>query len=97
MQVLEVSNDQDHADGNVERRGIHADGNVEGRGIHDSEEAAGVYSNAISSKAPRASHGVAQDAIHAQVASQGTGVANAHNADNTQCEALSIYICMYEV
>jgi hypothetical protein len=42
MQVLEVSNDQDHADGNVEHRGIH-----------HSEEAPGVYSNAITSKAPR--------------------------------------------
>jgi hypothetical protein len=39
--VLELSNDQDHADGNVERRGIDA-----------SEEAIGDDSNVIGLNAP---------------------------------------------
>jgi hypothetical protein len=70
MQVLESSNDQNHADGKVESRGIDA-----------SKEAIGDDSRVVRLHAPRASHGVAQVAIHSQVASQGTGVVNVHNAD----------------
>jgi hypothetical protein len=52
MQVLESSNDQDHADGNVERCGIDR-----------LEEAIGD-GKVICLNSPCASHGVAQVAIH---------------------------------
>jgi hypothetical protein len=70
MQVLESSIDEDHAVGDVERRGIDA-----------SEEAIGNDSNVMRVNAPRASHGVAHVAIHTQVASQETVVINVQNAD----------------
>jgi hypothetical protein len=70
LQVLESSSDQDHADGNVKCRGIDA-----------SEEAVGDDSNVICFSASCASAGVAQVTIHSQVAYQGTGVLNVHNAD----------------
>jgi 3-dehydroquinate dehydratase len=54
---------------------------VECHGIDASEEAFWDDSNAICLNAPRASHGVAQVAIHSQVASQRTGVVEVHNAD----------------
>jgi hypothetical protein len=65
MQPLESSNDQDQANGNVERRGIDA-----------SEEAIGDGSDELCLNAPRAS----QVANNSQVASQGTGVMNVQTA-----------------
>jgi hypothetical protein len=70
LQVLESPNDQHHADGNVECRCIVA-----------SEQATGDDSNVICSNASLALHGVAQVATHSQVASQGTGVINVHDAE----------------
>jgi hypothetical protein len=61
-QVLESSNNQDHADGNDECCGIGAP-----------EKAIGVDGNVICLNATRTSHRVAQVAIHSQVASQGGG------------------------
>jgi hypothetical protein len=49
----------------------HADGNVKCCGIDASEEAIGDDSNAICLNAPHASHGVAQAAIHSQLAPRG--------------------------
>jgi hypothetical protein len=62
FQILESSNDQDHADGNFERLSIVA-----------FLEAFGDDSNLICSHDPHASHGVTQDAIHSHIASQGIG------------------------
>jgi hypothetical protein len=70
MQDLESSNDQDPADGNVKCRSNDA-----------SKEAIGDDSHVTCLSAPHTSHGVAQVAIHSQVASQSTGVVNIHNAD----------------
>jgi hypothetical protein len=61
--VWESSNDQDHADGNVECRCTAASGEVIGNDM-----------NAICLSASRASHVVAHVVIHSQVASQGTGI-----------------------
>lgn len=41
----------------------------------------GSDSNVTRFKGSRVSHGVAQAAIHSQVAPQGTGVVDVHNAD----------------
>jgi hypothetical protein len=52
----------------------HADGNVQCRGIDASDEAIGDDSNAIclnASHASHASHGVAQAAIHSHVVPRG--------------------------
>jgi hypothetical protein len=62
LQVLESSNDQDHADGHVDV----------------SEGAIGNYSNVICLNASPASHGVSQHTIHSQVASKGTGAVNVY-------------------
>jgi hypothetical protein len=61
MQVLESSNNYDHADGNVERRGIGAP-----------REGIGDDSNVGCLNAPHASHAVAQVAFHSHVASHVT-------------------------
>jgi hypothetical protein len=50
-------------------------------GIDASKEALSDDSNVILLSASHASHGVAQVAIHSQVASKGTGVVNAHDAN----------------
>jgi hypothetical protein len=59
----------------------HADGNVECRGIDASEEAAGDDINVMCLSVPHALPAVAQAPIHSPVASQGTGVVRAHNVD----------------
>jgi hypothetical protein len=70
--VLESSNDRDHADGNFECCGTDA-----------SEEAFGDDNNIICLNGSRVSqcdsHGVAQVAIHSQVASQGAGIVEVYN------------------
>jgi hypothetical protein len=58
---------------------------VECHGPDACREAAGDASNIILIKASHASHGVAQVAIHYQVASQRTGVDNVQNADMAMC------------
>jgi hypothetical protein len=71
MQVVQSSNDQDHADGNVERHSIDA-----------SEKAAGDDSNVLCLNASCASNGVAPNSDSlSRVACQGTGVVNVHKAD----------------
>jgi hypothetical protein len=65
--ALESSYDKDHADGNVERRGTDA-----------SKEAVGDDSSVICLSGSRASHGVAQVAMHSQVGSQVAGVVNVY-------------------
>jgi hypothetical protein len=67
-----ASNDQRHADENVECRSSDA-----------SEEAVGNDNNVIClNGCSHASHGVAQAfAIHSQIASHGTGIVNVHGAD----------------
>jgi hypothetical protein len=62
--VMEASNDQDHADGNLACRDIDA-----------STDAVCDASNADCLNGSRVSHGVAQAAIHSQVASQRAGLA----------------------
>lgn len=69
LQVLESSNNQDHADGRVE-----------GRDTDASEKAIGSESNVACLHASNESH-VAQVAIRSQDASQGTVVFNALSAD----------------
>jgi hypothetical protein len=55
---------------------------VDPRRVDDtSGEAVGSDSNAICLHCSRTSHGVAQVAIHSQVASQGTEFVNVHNAE----------------
>jgi hypothetical protein len=49
--------------------------------IDTSKQAVSDDSNVICLHAPRASHGVAQVAIHTQVAFHGTGIFNVHNSD----------------
>jgi hypothetical protein len=67
--VRESSNDQDCADGNGECRVM-----MNPRIFH-------TDSNVTCFNASCASHGVAQVAFNSQVASQGKGVVNSHNAD----------------
>jgi hypothetical protein len=67
--VVLKSNDQDHADGNVECRTTHA-----------SREAVGSERNGICLNV-HAPNGVAEVAIHSQIASQRSEVANGHNVD----------------
>jgi hypothetical protein len=74
-QGVQSSNDQDHADGDVEDRSLDA-----------SKEAIGNDGNVICVKPPRVSHGVTRFAIHLQVASRGTasqgiGAGNVYKAD----------------
>jgi hypothetical protein len=66
---MESSNAQGHAGGNVEHLGIDA-----------SEEAISNGSVTCLIDASHPSHGVAQVAIHSQVASRGTGAVNVHDA-----------------
>jgi hypothetical protein len=54
---------------------------VERRVIDAFREAIGEDSNVSCLHAPRASHGVAQAAVHSQLASQGTGVVIFRDAD----------------
>jgi hypothetical protein len=67
--VLELSNDQDHADGNVERHGIDA-----------SEEAIGDDSNVIRLKCSTGATWCSTS-HYSPVACQGIGAVNVHNAD----------------
>jgi hypothetical protein len=69
LQVLESSNYQDDADGNVECRSINSSG-----------ESVSDDSNGICLNASQASHGVEQVGIHSQVAAQGTALVNVYNA-----------------
>jgi predicted carbohydrate-binding protein with CBM5 and CBM33 domain len=68
--VLESSNDQDHAHGNVECLGADASG-----------VALGDDSNEICLDGSCASHGLAQVAIDSKVASQGTAAVRVHDSD----------------
>jgi hypothetical protein len=74
MAYIAASNDQDHAHGKIEWRGIDA-----------SKHAVGDDSNVIRLNASHASHGEAQVTIHLQVASQGAGVVNVHSSDMVMC------------
>jgi hypothetical protein len=77
----EESGTKNHAHGTYEQQGNGASGDV-----------LGSYSNGHSLNGPRGSLGVAQTAIHSQVASQGTNIVKVHDAD------LAIHIliiCVY--
>jgi hypothetical protein len=89
-QGLRSSNDQDHADGDVEDRCLDA-----------FKEAIGNGSNVTCVKAPRVSHGITRVAIHLQVASQGLGAVNVYKADmHCSCTSTStdkVKACLEQV
>jgi hypothetical protein len=87
MRVLDCSNDQNLADGNVECRVS----DVSAESICDD-------SNVIWLNALRASHGVEQVAIHSQVASQWIAIVNVHNADTAMygSSTSTITNCRYQ-